>query len=110
MKKTLSILLALTMLLLTACGGGNNSGNSSAPSDTGSVTTPAVIDSIYTDLTGIPGEKTVVTVDGNEVPAALYLYWAVSSAQNLVYQLQMYAMYYGMYADAFGDDGAINWN
>ena len=115
MKKILSILLSLTMLLLTACGGSNvssnsGSGNTSAPADIGSVEPPAVIDSIYTDLTGIPGEKTVVTVNGNEVPAALYLYWTVTSAQNLIYQLQMYAMYYGMYTDAFGTDGSIDWN
>ena len=112
MKKTLSILLALTMLLLTACGG--NGASTTEPSDTNvntpGVVTPAVIDSIYTDITGIPGEKTLVTVDGNEIPAALYFYWTVTNAQNLMYQIQMYAMYYGMYTDAFGEDGLLDWN
>ena len=109
MKKTLSILLALMMLLLTACGGSSNGGNSTDSSDVND-TAPAVVDSIYADITGIPGEKVLVTVDGNEIPAALYFYWTVSNAQNLVYQLQTYAMYYGMYADAFGEGGTIDWS
>lgn len=112
MKKILSLLLALTMLLLTACGGSSNGGNSTEPSgdNADGVETPVVIDSIYEDITGIPGEKVLATVDGNEIPAALYLYWTVSNAQNLIYQLQTYAMYYGMYTEAFREDGTIDWN
>ena len=109
MKKTLSVLMALTMLLLTACGG-NGGTTADEPADNSAVETPAVIDSIYEDITGIPGSKTLVTVDGNEIPAAMYFYWAVSNAQNLIYQLQMYAMYYGMYTEAFKEDGTIDWS
>lgn len=116
MKKLLSAVLALTMLLLTACGGSGNSGNfvntgsPESPADTPVAETPAVIDSIYTDVTGIPGEKVLVTVDGNEVPAAMYFCLSVGNAQNLISQLLTNAMYYGMYADAFGADGALNWD
>ena len=110
MKKILSAVLALTMLLLTACGGENGAENQTAGDNSTVSETPAVVDSIYTDLTGIPGEKALVTVDGNEVPAALYFYWVVSNADNLLYQLQMYAAYYGMYTDAFNADGSINWD
>lgn len=106
MKKILSVLLTLTLLLCTACGGENGSNGEAAAPET---ETPAVIDSIYTDITGIPGEKIVMTVDGNEIPAAMYFYWAVSCADNLMYQLQMYNMYYGMYSEAFNADGTINW-
>ena len=107
MKKILSVLLTLTLLLCTACSGSENgsNGETAAPE----TETPAVIDSIYTDITGIPGEKIVMTVDGNEIPAAMYFYWAVSCADNLMYQLQMYNMYYGMYSEAFNADGTINW-
>ena len=111
MKKLLSAVLALTMLLLTACGGSGNSGNSvntgnpESPADTPVAETPAVIDSIYTDVTGIPGEKVLVTVDGNEVPAAMYFYLSVWNAQNLISQLLTKAMYY-----AFDADGSLNWD
>lgn len=115
MKKLLSMLLALTLLFVTACGGNNTPADNSASSsgDTGSTVmtdTPKVFDSIYTDLTGIDANKTVMTVGDNEVSSAMYFYWTVNSAQNLIYQLQMYAMYYGMYAEAFQSDGSIDWN
>lgn len=109
MKKLLSVILALTMLLLTACGG-NDGSTGDVTGDSGTVETPAVIDSIYEDITGIRGEKVLVTVDGNEIPAAMYFYWMVGNAQNLAYQLQTYAMYYGMYTDAFNADGTLKWD
>lgn len=108
MKKLLSVFLALTLLLCTACGGNENS--EIPENGTADTETPAVIDSIYEDISGIPANKVVMTVDGNETPAALYFYWAMSNADNLLYQLQMYNLYYGLYTEAFNADGTVNWD
>lgn len=110
MKKLLSALLALTLLLLTACGTASNE-SPKEPEDTPSQSdSDQYSENIYTTASGIPAEKTVMRVGDNEIPAAMYLYWTMSSADNLLYQLQLYYLYYGMYADAFLEDGGINWD
>lgn len=94
MKKFMSVILALTLLLMTACGGENGQTEQS----------------IYEELSGIDPEKVVMTVDGNTIPAALYLYWTLTSATNTEYQIQLYNRYYGLYSDVLNADGSLKWD
>lgn len=96
MKKLLSILLALTMLLCTACGGtaGGEDGKS---------------ENIYTEITGIAPDETVMLLGETEIPASLYFYWVTYIAGSLEQQIQTYNLYYGMYGDKLNEDKSLNW-
>ena len=99
MKKLLSILLALTMLLCTACGGGENGGSKNGKNE-----------NIYTEITGIAPDETVMLLGETEIPASLYFYWVSYIARSLEQQIQAYNLYYGMYADKLNADKSLNWN
>lgn len=94
MKKWLSVLLALALLaaLCTGCGEAEE-----PPSG------------IYYDITGIAPDETVMTVDGNEIPAQLYFYWTTYNCGALEYQINMYYSYYGVYGDYINEDGTMKW-
>ncbi len=80
------------------------SGNSGASSNISSDP------SIYEELTGIDENKVFMTVDGNEIPASLYLYWALSITSNVEYEVQMYNNYYNMYEDMLESDKSLKWD
>ena len=65
---------------------------------------------VYYDITGVDPAETVLVLDGNEIPAELYCYWAAFNCSALEYQLKMYHDYFGMYEEVFQDDGTIDWN
>ena len=93
MKRWMSALLAA--LLLALCGG---CGNQEEPSG------------IYYDITGIAPTETVMTVDGNEIPAQAYFYWTAYNCSYFEYQLGMLAAY-GMSGDLVNvEDGSVNWD
>lgn len=94
MKRWMSALLAA--LLLALCVG---CGNQEEPSG------------IYYDITGIAPTETVMTVDGNEIPAQAYFYWTAYNCSYLEYQMNMLNYAYGMYADYIdADSGTVNWD
>jgi parvulin-like peptidyl-prolyl isomerase len=95
MKRLLSALLALTMALSLCVGCG-----STKEEPTG----------IYYEISGVAPDETVMTVDGNDIPAQLYFYWAMYTASSLEYQLQMYNTYYGLYSELFDEDGNLLWD
>ena len=71
MKQTICALLALTMVLLCAgCGSGNNVNNNaggSGVSDHGA--DGEASGNIYTDITGIAPDETLMEIDGSAIPA-----------------------------------------
>ena len=97
MKKLLSILLALTMLLCTACTGTDNNEGADASN-------------IYTDITGIAADATVMTVGEIEIPASLFFYWVNAIAQDAEAIYQQYSMYYAQYLAFLNSDGTLNWD
>ena len=95
MKRWMSALLAA--LLLALCVGCGN--QAEEPSG------------IYYDITGIAPTETVMTVDGNEIPAQMYFYWTAYNCSYLEYQMNMLNYAYGMYADYIdADSGTVNWD
>lgn len=102
MKKTFSGLMAL-LLLLSVCAGCGKAGPEEQPDqsqDPGS---------IFTTLTDLDMQETVLEMDGNAVPADMYLYWLMYTCNGLEYQLNMFSAAYGMYTDAVDEDGKVKW-
>lgn len=94
MKKFLSLLLALTMLFCTACGSKDNK----------------TTDNIFTDITGIAADETVMTVGEIEIPADLFFYWVTTLAQEAESYYAQYYMYTGQYGHILNSDLTLNWN
>lgn len=119
MKKTISGLLALLLLLSVCVGCGNNTDPSpdqtDAPNQTDNTdpsdeNTPVREGHIYTNLLGIDPNETALEVDGNTIPMELYFYWLTYSCSNLEYQLNVYSSYYGMYSELINEDGTAKWD
>lgn len=96
MKKIISVLLAMTMLLCTACG-----------SVTGR---EEDVVNIYTGITGIDKDETMMTVGEIEIPASLFFYWVNAIASDAERIYQQYSIYYPQYASMLNADGTLNWN
>lgn len=97
MKKWISLLLALVMLLCVACG----------EKDTGDQAAPA---GVYYEVTGIDPQAAALTVDGTEIPIELYCYWIAYNCSGLEYNLGMMNSMYGLYAELFNEDGTMKWD
>ncbi len=95
MKKIFSILLALTMLLCTACGSTGTNDESA---------------NLYTEITGIARDKTLMTVGEIEIPADLFFYWVNTIARDAEMTYQQYSLYYSQYASLLHSDGTLNWD
>ena len=119
MKKTISGLLALLLVLSMCAGCGNNtdpdSDQTSAPNQTDDAgssgdNTPVREGQIYTNLLGVDPSETALGWDGRVIPAELYLYWLTSMCSQLEYDLNMYSAYYGMYGELLNEDGTAKWD
>lgn len=95
MKKWTSGLLAL-LLTLTICAGCGQEPQQPA--------------GIYYDITGIDPSEIVLTADGNEIPAELYLYWIAYACSNTEYQINMLNSYYGLYGELLDENGQLVWD
>lgn len=93
MKKLISTLLVLTLLLSLMAGCGKPAENPEAPTD------PAydAVPTIFYDITGIPQDQIVMTVGETEVPAELYFYWVCYVCSSLEYNIMSEYSNYGMY-------------
>lgn len=114
MKKTISGLLALLLLLTLCVGCGGKDDQTDTKDEQNEQETSkgenALTDNIFTALTDLDMSETVLEVDGNTVPADLYLYWLMNKSYALEYQLNMYKMSYGMYAETLDENGRIKWD
>ena len=108
MKKQISILLVLTMLLSLLAGCGNTAAEqppaTEAPMDYNEVPT------LFQDITGIPHDKTVMTVGNVEVPAELYFYWVCYVCSSLEYNILSEYSNYGMYGSCINRETmTVDW-
>ena len=108
MKRIFSSLLA-SILVLTLCVGcgGNNDQTGDTNDQDGTVEGGG---SIFTTLTDLDMNETVLEVDGNGIPADLYLYWVMNKSYELEYQLNMFKLSYGMYGENVDEEGRIKWD
>lgn len=110
MKKWISCLLALAMILTLFAGCGKQDAPAETPAET-----PAEAEAseagIFYELTGIPAQKTVMTVSGAPVSAEEYLYWVAYLCASTEYNIINYNAYYGMYADLMdSENDTILWD
>ncbi len=101
MKKWLSCVLVLTMLLSLLSGCGAAPAQESSDADAG----------IFYELTGIPAGKTVMTVSGVNISAEEYLYWLAYLCTSMEYNITNYNAYYGSYANLINpEDSSVIWD
>lgn len=103
MKRTLSGLMAL-LLLLAVCAGCGKTEPEEQPDqsqDPGS---------IFTTLTSLKMDESVLEMDGNAIPADIYLYWLMYTCNGLEYQLNMFSAGYGMYTETVDENGRVKWD
>lgn len=93
MKKLISTLLVLSLLLSLMAGCGKPAENPEAAAD------PAydAVPTLFYDITGIPQDQIVMTVGETEVPAELYFYWVCYVCSSLEYNIMSEYSNYGMY-------------
>ena len=101
MKKWLSCMMAIVMILtvLAGCGNQVQQENSNAEAS-----------GVFYELTGIAPDTVVMTVSGAEITAEEYLYWLSYLCASTEYNILSYNAYYGYYSNLIKDDGSIDWN
>lgn len=105
MKKVVCILLAVAMMLSMLAG------CSSADEKTGAAKEGYdIVPTMFADLTGIPHDKTVMTVGQTEVPAELYFYWVCYVCSSLEYNILTEYSNYGMYGNCINKESmTVDW-
>ena len=103
MKKWLSGMMVLVMLVTMLAGCGNQADPSENP-------VSGEASGVFYELTGIAPETPVMTVSGVEITAEEYLYWLSYLCASTEYNIISYNAYYGYYANLVNDDGSINWD
>ena len=102
MKKWLSCMLAIVMILTMLAGCGNQTQKENTANGEAS--------GVFYELTGIAPETVVMTVSGADITAEEYLYWLSYMCASTEYNILSYNAYYGYYANLIKDDGSIDWN
>jgi len=105
MKKLISILLVLILLLSFMAGCGKPDGKEDELGlDYDAVPT------IFCDITGIPHDQIVMTVGNVEVPAELYFYWVCYVCSSLEYNILSEYSNYGMYGSCINRETmTVDW-
>lgn len=117
MKKLISLLLAAAMLLslLAGCSGKQEAAavpETAAPENEPEVQEiPQVTPTIFEEITGIPQDKTVMTVGSTEVPAELYFYWVCYVCGSMEYNILRDYQNYGMYSSCVrAETMTVDWS
>ena len=104
MKKLISILLIVTMILTMVSGCGKSGGTVTDVPDYDAVPT------LFSDISGIANDQTVMTVGDVEVPAELYFYWVCYVCGTLEYNILSEYNNYGMYGSCIDRDTmTVDW-
>lgn len=117
MKKTVSGLLALLLMLTLCAGCGGKDGQTDPENEQNeqsgqgdAADKGASGGSIFTTLTDLDMGETVLELEGNAIPADIYLYWLMNKSYELEYSLNMYKMTYGIYGELVDENGRIKWD
>lgn len=113
MKKTISGLLALFLLLSLCAGCGSKDGASGGNDQNGAAdpAAPAREGNIYNNLLGVDPDEAALEADGRSIPMGLYLYWLTSSCSYVESQISMMNMYSGgQYSEIVNEDGSLKWD
>ena len=104
MKKRISILLVIAMIVTLFAGCGN-----SAPQNEPQIDYDAV-PTLFQDITGIPHDTIVMTVGNTEIPAELYFYWVCYVCSSLEYNILSEYSNYGMYGSCINRETmTVDW-
>ena len=113
MKKTISGLLAL-FLLLSLCAGCGSKDDTSGGNDQNGAADPAAPareGNIYNNLLGVDPDEAALEADGRSIPMGLYLYWLTASGSYVESQISMMNMYSGgQYSEIVNEDGSLKWD
>jgi len=107
MKKHICGLLALVLLLLAGCNGSNANGNKT---DDGSGAQAVDENLAFFTAAGLKPDETVMTADGNAVPAEVYCYWLGYNCNSLEYQVSWYNTNYNLYSELVDEQGKVLWD
>ena len=103
MRKRLQRLVAVLLTLVLCVGCGSEPQEQEAEEI-------EIVPTIFSDITGIPQDKTVMTVGETEVPAELYFYWYCYVCSTLEYNILSDYSNYGMYSNCVDSETmSIDW-
>ena len=103
MRKRLQRLVAVLLTLVLCVGCGSEPQEQEAKEI-------EIVPTIFSDITGIPQDKTVMTVGETEVPAELYFYWYCYVCSTLEYNILSDYSNYGMYSNCVDSETmSIDW-
>lgn len=101
-RKIIYVLTSLMLLLgLAGCSASPNQETATPPADAG----------IFTEITGIAADQTVLTISGTEITAEEYFYWLSYLCTSMEYNIKNYNAYYGMYSNLISQtDSSVIWD
>ena len=108
MKKLISLLTALALILTMMAGCGNS--GAQQPEETTALPDYNEVPTLFQEITGIPHDKIVMTIGNTELPAELYFYWVCYVCSSLEYNILSEYSNYGMYGSCINRETmTVDW-